>query len=78
MQSQFQPTSATQAKDKHYMQLSHSLARLSHAVSHTADLCELLQLNLDAMQTLAASHAAQFMTVAAQLNTEPEDGGNDC
>ncbi|KAI0924051.1 hypothetical protein AcW1_006827 [Taiwanofungus camphoratus] len=69
---QSQPTNATQAKDRHYMQLSHSLARLSHAVGHTADLCELLKVNLDAMRTLAASHAAQFMTVASELNPDPE------
>lgn len=41
------------------MQLSNSLARLSQAVGHTADLCELLKSNLDAMRTLASSHAAQ-------------------
>ncbi|PCH44401.1 hypothetical protein WOLCODRAFT_26743 [Wolfiporia cocos MD-104 SS10] len=69
---QVQPTNATQAKDRHYMQLSHSLTRLSHVVGHTADLCELLKVNMDAMRTLAASHAAQFMTVAAELNPEPE------
>ncbi|TFY67425.1 hypothetical protein EVJ58_g1625 [Rhodofomes roseus] len=63
-------TNATQAKDRHYMQLSNSLARLSQAVGHTADLCELLKSNLDAMRTLASSHAAQFMTVAAELNAE--------
>jgi len=54
------------------MQLSHSLTRLSNAVGHTADLADLLKLNLDAMRTLAASHAAQFMTVASELNAEPE------
>lgn len=42
------------------MQLSNSLARLSQAVGHTADLCELLKSNLDAMRTLASSHAAQY------------------
>ena len=56
---QSHPTNATQAKDRHYMQLSNSLARLSQAVGHTADLCELLKSNLDAMRTLASSHAAQ-------------------
>ncbi|EKM50371.1 uncharacterized protein PHACADRAFT_263637 [Phanerochaete carnosa HHB-10118-sp] len=53
------PTSATQAKDKHYMLLGHSLARLSRAVGQTADLCELMRINLDAMKVLAATHAAQ-------------------
>ncbi|EMD38880.1 hypothetical protein CERSUDRAFT_112600 [Gelatoporia subvermispora B] len=69
---QAQPTNATQAKDRHYMQLSHSLARLSRAVAQTADLCEVLKMNLDSMRVLTASHAAQFMTVAAQLNPDPE------
>ncbi|KAH9946524.1 hypothetical protein B0H21DRAFT_693639 [Amylocystis lapponica] len=69
---QAHPTNATQAKDRHYVQLSHSLTRLSNAVGHTADLCELLKLNLDAMRTLAASHAAQFMTVASQLVPDPD------
>ena len=53
------PTSATQAKDKNYMLLGHSLARLSRAVGQTADLSELLKVNLDAMKVLAATHAAQ-------------------
>ncbi|GBE86587.1 hypothetical protein BKA93DRAFT_825765 [Sparassis latifolia] len=69
---QSQPTNATQAKDRHYMQLSHSLTRLSQSIGHTAELCASLTLNLDAMRTLAASHAAQFMTVAAELNADPE------
>lgn len=50
---------ATQAKDRNYMQLSHSLARLSRAVGRTADLCEGLKVDLDAMRVLSASHAAQ-------------------
>ncbi|KIP05497.1 hypothetical protein PHLGIDRAFT_119794 [Phlebiopsis gigantea 11061_1 CR5-6] len=66
------PTSATQAKDKNYMLLGHSLARLSRAVGQTADLSELLKVNLDAMKVLAATHAAQFMTAAAELVPEPE------
>ena len=51
--------SATQAKDKNYMLLGHSLARLSRAVGQTADLCAQLRANLDAMKGLAATHAAQ-------------------
>ena len=41
------------------MQLGHSLARLSRAIAHTADLCELMKTNLDAVRVLTASHAAQ-------------------
>ena len=70
------------------MLLGHSLARLSRAVGQTADLSELLKVNLDAMKVLAATHAAQsvlthqhryvrlrprrFMTAAAELVPEPE------
>jgi division protein CdvB (Snf7/Vps24/ESCRT-III family) len=54
-----QNTSATQAKDRQYMQLSASLTRLSHAVGQTADLFEQLQVDLDAMRALAGLHAAQ-------------------
>ena len=53
------PTNATQAKDRNYMQLGHSLTRLSHAVGQTADLCEMLKVNLDSMKVLSATHAAQ-------------------
>lgn len=53
------PTNATQAKDRHYMQLGNSLSRLSRAVGQTADLCEMLKVNLDSMKLLAACHAAQ-------------------
>ena len=42
------------------MQLGHSLARLSRAVGQTADLCEVLKGDLNAMRVLAASHAAQY------------------
>ena len=63
MQSAAVPTttSATQAKDRNYMQLGHSLARLSRAVGQTADLCELMRTNLDAMKVLSATHAAQYV-----------------
>ena len=56
---QAQPANATQAKDRNYMQLGHSLARLARAVGQTADLCEMMKTNLDAMRVLSASHAAQ-------------------
>ncbi|EGN96644.1 hypothetical protein SERLA73DRAFT_184746 [Serpula lacrymans var. lacrymans S7.3] len=68
------PTNATQAKDRLYAQLSTSLKGMSRAVVQTADLLEQLQTDLDAMKMLAAIHAAQFMTVAAELNPEPETG----
>ncbi|KAI0091762.1 hypothetical protein BDY19DRAFT_991440 [Irpex rosettiformis] len=70
-------TSATQAKDRNYLQLSNSLARLSRVVGQTADLCDLLKVDLNAMKMLAASHAAQFMTVAAELNPEQEATDQD-
>lgn len=54
------------------MQLSHSLTRLSRSIGQTADLCEQLKSNLDAMRVLAASHAAQFITVATELTADPE------
>ena len=56
---QSQSTNATQAKDRNYMQLRHSLTKLSQAVGQTADLCEMMKVNLDAMRVLSASHAAQ-------------------
>lgn len=62
---QAQPANATQAKDRNYMQLGHSLARLSRAIGQTADLCELMRTNLDAMRVLSASHAAQYVPATA-------------
>ena len=53
------PISAAQTKERNYMQLVHSLTRLSRAIGQTADLCELLKANLDSMKVLAATHAAQ-------------------
>lgn len=55
------PTNATQAKDRSYMLLGHSLARLSRAVGQTVDLCEMLKGNLDSMKVLSATHAAQYV-----------------
>ncbi|TFK51678.1 hypothetical protein OE88DRAFT_1604795, partial [Heliocybe sulcata] len=57
--SQSHPTSATQAKDRHYAHLSASLIRLSHSIGQTADLFAALQVDLDAMRLLAGWHAAQ-------------------
>ncbi|OJA09753.1 hypothetical protein AZE42_01479 [Rhizopogon vesiculosus] len=64
---------ATQAKDRLYGQLAASLKNMSRAVGQTADLFEQLQTDLDAMRVLAGTHAAQFMTVAAELNPEPDE-----
>ncbi|KAI0763785.1 hypothetical protein BD413DRAFT_606482 [Trametes elegans] len=70
---QSQPSNATQAKDRNYMQLGNSLARMARAIAQTADLCELMKVNLDAMRVLSASHAAQFMTVAMELNPDDDE-----
>jgi len=56
-----QPTNATQAKDRLYGQLARSLIRMSDAMAKTADLCELLQADLDATQRLGGLHAAQYV-----------------
>ncbi|KAG1797732.1 uncharacterized protein HD556DRAFT_1354880 [Suillus plorans] len=67
---------ATQAKDRLYSQLATSLKNMSRAVGQTADLFEQLQTDLDAMRVLAGTHAAQFMTVAAELSPEADGGAN--
>lgn len=56
-------SNAAQAKDRHYMQLGHTLARLSRAMGQTAELCEGLTGNLESMKVLAASHAAQCVSI---------------
>ena len=53
------PTSATQAKERLYSQLASSIGRMSRAISHTADLCEQLQVDLQAMRTFAGLDAAK-------------------
>ncbi|KAJ7577540.1 hypothetical protein C8J56DRAFT_753306, partial [Mycena floridula] len=63
-------TNATQAKDRLYTQLAATMGRMTWAMSQTADLCEQLQIDLDAMRTFAGLEAAKFMTVAAALNPE--------
>ncbi|KAL4063186.1 hypothetical protein V8B97DRAFT_1955727 [Scleroderma yunnanense] len=68
-----QPTNATQAKDRLYGQLASSIRNMSRAVGQTADLFEQLQMDLDAMRVLAGTHAAHFMTAAAELNPEPAE-----
>ena len=54
------PTNATLAKDRLYAQLAHSIRRMNRALSTTADLCEQLQVDLQAMQTFAAVDAAKY------------------
>ncbi|KAG8220534.1 hypothetical protein J3R82DRAFT_3249 [Butyriboletus roseoflavus] len=49
---------------------------MSRAVGQTADLMEQLQNDLDAMRVLAGTHAAQFMTVSAELNSESAGEGD--
>jgi len=53
------PTSATQAKERLYTQLAGSLGRMSRAISQTADLCEQLQVDLQAMRVFAGLDAAK-------------------
>lgn len=53
-------TSAVQTKEKLYAQLAASLGRMSRAVSQTADLCEMLQVDLHAMRTFAGLDAAKY------------------
>ena len=53
------PTSATQAKERLYSQLAGSIGRMSRAMSRTADLCEELQVDLQAMRTFAGLDAAK-------------------
>ncbi|KAG1741535.1 uncharacterized protein EDB91DRAFT_1052765 [Suillus paluster] len=67
---------ATQAKDRLYGQLAANLKNMSRAVGQTADLFEQLQTDLDAMRVLAGTHAAQFMTVAAELSPESDGGAS--
>ncbi|KAF9470653.1 hypothetical protein BDN70DRAFT_821068 [Pholiota conissans] len=66
------PTNATQTKERLYAQLAMSLGRTSRAISQTADLCEQLQVELNAMRIFSGLDAAKFMTIAAQLNPAGE------
>lgn len=59
--------SATHSKDRRYLELAQCLTRLSRAMGQTADLCEHLKVNLDAMKSLAANHAAQYAPFASRL-----------
>ncbi|KAJ7650680.1 hypothetical protein FB45DRAFT_23423 [Roridomyces roridus] len=70
------PTNATQAKERLYSQLSVSLTRMHGAIRRTADLCEQLQEDLNAMRTFAGLDATKLMTVATNVTTEIEDEHN--
>ncbi|KAF7319079.1 hypothetical protein HMN09_00244200 [Mycena chlorophos] len=65
-----QTNTATYKKERKYAELASALARMSKAITHTADLCTEVQLDLEAMRNFAGHDAAKFMTVAAQLNKE--------
>lgn len=56
------PTSATAAKDRLYGQLAASFSRLHRAIKHTADLCEDLHQDLDAMMMFAGLDAAKSVS----------------
>ncbi|THU82012.1 hypothetical protein K435DRAFT_692400 [Dendrothele bispora CBS 962.96] len=68
------PTSATQAKDRLYSQLASSFGRMNRALNRTADLCEQLQVDLNAIRIFSGLDAAKFMAVAASLNPDDDDG----
>lgn len=51
--------SAVYTKEKLYGQLAASLGRMSRALGQTADLCEMLQVDLHAMRTFAGLDAAK-------------------
>ncbi|KAL9713758.1 hypothetical protein Ac2012v2_003369 [Leucoagaricus gongylophorus] len=70
-------TSAVHNKEKLYSQLAASLGRMSRAINQTADLCEMLQVDLHAMRTFAVLDAAKFMTIAGQLNPPDEEVEKD-
>jgi len=53
-------TSAVHTKEKLYSQLAASLGRMSRAINQTADLCEMLQVDLHAMRTFAVLDAAKY------------------
>jgi len=59
------PTNATIAKDRLYAQLAASLGRMSRAVAKTGDLCEQLQVDLNAMRTFAGLDAAKCRLLSA-------------
>lgn len=55
------PTNATQTKERLYTQLAGSLGRMSRAIGQTADLCEQLQVDLQAMRVFAGLDAAKYV-----------------
>lgn len=52
------PTGATQAKERLYTQLAGSFGRMNRALVQTSNLCELLQMDLHAMQTFVGLDAS--------------------
>ncbi|KAL1746815.1 hypothetical protein HDZ31DRAFT_80954 [Schizophyllum fasciatum] len=56
-------TNATAAKERLYSQLASSLARTTRNVQRTADLCELLQMDLHALRVFAALDAAKYVVL---------------
>ncbi|KAI5123547.1 hypothetical protein M0805_006706 [Coniferiporia weirii] len=64
--------SANQRKDRLFAQFASNLQLLKQHSAQTTDLVEGLQGDLDAMRTFAGIHAAQFMTVAAGLNSNTD------
>ncbi|TRM65185.1 hypothetical protein BD626DRAFT_567122 [Schizophyllum amplum] len=67
------PTNATAAKERLYSQLASSLARTTRNVQRTADLCELLQMDLHALRVFAALDAAKFMAVAKLVEERADE-----
>ncbi|KAL1667883.1 hypothetical protein GGG16DRAFT_107958 [Schizophyllum commune] len=66
-------TNATAAKERLYSQLASSLARTTRNVQRTADLCELLQMDLHALRIFAALDAAKFMAVAKVVEERADE-----
>ncbi|KAJ7061028.1 hypothetical protein C8F01DRAFT_947368, partial [Mycena amicta] len=66
-------TNATQKKERRYAELATALSRMSRAIAQTADLCEQVHMDLQAMRDFAGIDASKFMTVAAQINKLQED-----
>jgi hypothetical protein len=63
MSSTIPTISAVQTKEKLYGQLAASLNRMSRAISQTADLCDVLQVDLNAMRTFAGLDAAKYVCI---------------
>ncbi|KAE9394121.1 hypothetical protein BT96DRAFT_978668 [Gymnopus androsaceus JB14] len=53
--------------------LAGSFGRMNRALMQTSNLCELLQMDLRAMQNFVGIDASLFMTVAASFNDESDE-----